>query len=240
MRPIGFSTGALARGDFRTGVEMQRSLGARAIELSALRAQELAPLLEALDDLNLGAFEHISFHAPSDLRGMNAEDVIALLSRLPSAWPIILHPDVVVDPEPWRLLGNRLCLENMDQRKPVGRTVSEMELMFRSLTDATFCFDIGHARQVDPTMGIAMGLLQRFQSRLRQIHISEVDPRGKHIPIGFAALCGFRRVARLIPDDCPVIIESMVGAGEMQNELQVVLQALTIEAPAANLPAAAL
>lgn len=240
MRPIGFSTGALARGDFRGGIEMQRPLSAKAIELSALRGRELAPLVEALDELKLGMFEHVSFHAPSDLSGMCERDVIALLSGLPPAWPIILHPDIVVDSEQWRLLGSRLCLENMDQRKPVGRTVSEMELMFRRLPDASFCFDIGHARQVDPTMGIAMGLLQRFQSRLRQIHISEVDPHGKHIAIGFAALCGFRRVAKLIPDECPVIIESMVGPGELQNELQVALQALTTEAPAENLPAAAL
>lgn len=240
MRPIGFSTGALARGDFRSGIEMQRSLGTKAIELSALRAQELTPLIEALDELDLHTFEYISFHAPSDLGGMAERDVIALLRELPPAWPIIVHPDVVTDSEQWRLLGSRLSLENMDQRKPVGRTVSEMELVFRSFPDAAFCLDIGHARQVDPTMGIAMGLLQRFQSRLKQVHLSEVDPHGKHIPIGFAALCGFRRVANLIPKDCPVIIESMVKPGELHNELEVAVLALTFEAPVESLPAAAL
>jgi len=47
MRPLGFSTGALAKGDFRAGVEIQRSLGTTAVELSALRDSELPPLLTA-------------------------------------------------------------------------------------------------------------------------------------------------------------------------------------------------
>ncbi len=76
-------------------------------------------------------------------------------------------------------------------------------------------------------MGVAIGLLERFRERLRQVHISEVDPYGKHIPIGFAALLGFQKVAKLIPEDCPVIIESMISALEIERELQSVRKALT-------------
>jgi hypothetical protein len=230
MRPLGFSTGALAKGDFRMGVEMQRLNGVNAIELSALRPEELYPLIGALGGLRLEGFEHISFHAPSRLNGLAERDVVALLAKLPLSWPIILHPDAVVDPAQWQVLGKRLCVENMDQRKPKGRTVSEMDLVFHEFPDASFCFDVGHARQVDPTMGVAIGLLQRFRDRLRQVHISEVDPYGKHIPVGFAAFYGFRRVAKLIPDDCPIIIEAVVKAEEMENELEVAQQALAVEA----------
>jgi hypothetical protein len=46
MRPIGFSTGALAKGDFRRGLDLQRRSGISAIELSALRDHELPHLLE--------------------------------------------------------------------------------------------------------------------------------------------------------------------------------------------------
>lgn len=240
MRSLGFSTGALAKGDFRLGVEMQRPHGVKAIELSALRPEELSPLIEAVGDLRLEEFEHISFHAPSRLNGLAEKDLVALLSGLPQAWPIILHPDIVVDPGQWRSLGERLCVENMDQRKPIGRTVSEMELVFRELPDASFCFDIGHARQVDPTMGVAIGLLQRFRDRLKQVHVSEVDPTGKHIPIGFAAFNGFCLVAKLIPASCPIIIESVVKAEEISKELQVAQRALSVEALVESLSTASL
>jgi hypothetical protein len=229
MRPFGFSTGALAKGDVRAGVDMQWALGVTAVELSALRSGELLPLIKAAEDLDLQGLKHISVHAPSELNGVPERELVQLLGRLPSSWPIILHPDVIVDSEQWRFLGSRLCIENMDQRKTVGRTVSELESIFRSLPDAGFCFDIGHARQVDPTMGIAIGLLQRFRERLREVHMSEVDPQGKHIPISFAAFCGFRRVAKLIPESCPVIIESVVQPGGLESELDVARRALSVE-----------
>jgi hypothetical protein len=199
---------------------MQRSLGTTAVELSALRDSELPSLLTALENLDLEAFAHVSMHAPSALKQMREQDLVSALVDVPAAWPIIVHPDVITTPECWRFLGARLCLENMDQRKTTGRTLSEMEVVFRELPDASFCFDIGHARQVDPTMAVAISLLQRFGQRMRQVHLSEVDPYGKHIPIGFTALCGFRRVAKFIPEDCPVIIESVVTADQVRSELQ--------------------
>ncbi|HET9212833.1 MAG TPA: hypothetical protein VFR03_20675 [Thermoanaerobaculia bacterium] len=227
MRPLGFSTGALAKGNFQAGLEIQRRLGVTAIELSALRGDELLPLMDALPKLDLQGFSHISLHAPSKLGGLDELDLVAILNDVPTSWPIIVHPDLIQSPSHWRFFGPRLCLENMDQRKPVGRTVPEMEGVFQQLPAASFCFDIGHARQVDPTMGIAIGMLRRFKGRLRQVHMSEVDPHGKHIPISFAALCAFQRVARLIPEDCPVILESVVDPGRAQSEIEVAIHALT-------------
>ena len=98
--------------------------------------------------------------------------------------------------------------------------------LFEQLPEASFCFDIGHARQVDPTMGIAIGMLSRFRSRLRQIHMSEVDPGGRHIPISFAALSAFQLVAALIPEDCPVILEAMVPPEEIRREAETACKAL--------------
>ena len=45
MRQIGFSTGALARGDFRYALDILADQGIHAVELSALRESELDPLL---------------------------------------------------------------------------------------------------------------------------------------------------------------------------------------------------
>ncbi len=229
MRPLGFSTGALAKGDFRAGIDIQRLLGTTAVELSALRDSELPSLLASLEDLDLEAFAHVSLHAPSTLNQMREQELVAALVDVPAPWPIIVHPDVITTPERWRFLGARLCLENMDQRKTTGRTLPEMEEVFQELPDASFCFDIGHARQVDPTMAVAISLLRRFGSRMRQVHLSEVDPYGKHIPIGFTALCGFRRVAKFIPEDCSVIIESVVTADQARRELEVAMLSLLEE-----------
>jgi hypothetical protein len=65
MKCIGFSTGALARGDFRRALQMLSGKNVNAVELSALRQDELAPLVQQLGQLDLSRFQYISFHAPS-------------------------------------------------------------------------------------------------------------------------------------------------------------------------------
>jgi hypothetical protein len=58
MRIIGFSTGALARGDYRHALEMLSDKPVTAVELSALRQDELRPLVEDLDNLDLRRFRY--------------------------------------------------------------------------------------------------------------------------------------------------------------------------------------
>jgi hypothetical protein len=67
MRTIGFSTGALARSDYRSALRMLADKEVNAVELSALRQEELQPLVEDLDKLDLRKFRYIAFHAPSSL-----------------------------------------------------------------------------------------------------------------------------------------------------------------------------
>ncbi|MCA9621327.1 MAG: hypothetical protein KC731_20030, partial [Myxococcales bacterium] len=117
MHPIGFSTGALAKGDFVRGILLQQGHGSVAIELSALRDHELEPLVTAAANLDLKGFRHVSVHAPSKLRELSEVRVFELLSRLPEDWPLVVHPELLKTPGLWRSLGQRLCLENMDNRK---------------------------------------------------------------------------------------------------------------------------
>ena len=58
MRPIGFSTGALARGDFRRGLALLRSYQIQVVGLSALRMEELEPLIDALPD----EYQHTAYN----------------------------------------------------------------------------------------------------------------------------------------------------------------------------------
>lgn len=233
MRAIGFSTGALAKGDFREGLALNRRAGAvRAVELSALRESELETLLTAVPHLDLSTYEYISFHAPSLLKEMSEASLIRMLSALPTDWSIIAHPEIINTDE-WQSLGSRLCIENMDNRKTTGRTTSEMDALFERFPQATFCLDVGHARQIDPTMNVAVSMLRSFRDRLRQVHLSEVGPRGEHLPMSRLAKIAFARVTSYLPDDCPVIIESVVREeSKIREELRAA--ALVFERTAAE------
>ena len=223
MKPIGFSTGALARGDFAKGIALQRGVPRiDAVELSALRDHELPSLADAIPTLDLGKFDYISLHAPSKLQTLGEQAVIDLLIGLPDSWPVIVHPELLQTPSLWQPLGDRLCVENMDNRKTTGRTIAELRALFDTFREATFCLDLGHARQIDPTMVSAMLMLQEFGARLRQLHVSEVGPRGEHLPMGATTRQAFARVVHLVPDHCPLIIESIIPPESIESEIDAV------------------
>lgn len=208
---------------------MVRNKGLNSIELSALRQSEFNPLLEALPALDLNGFGYVSIHAPSQY---DADWEEALCARLHAEawrkWPIVVHPDAIHDFSLWRSLGPLVCVENMDKRKPVGRTVQELAAIFEHLPDASFCFDIGHARQIDLTMTEAYLILREFRSRLVQVHVSEVNARSKHEPLSYSSMWAFQQVAHLIPDSVPLILETPVGEEEMESEIIKVRESLPL------------
>jgi len=227
MPPIGFSTGALARGDVQHGLRMLRGTTANAVELSALRQNELPVLVDLLDQLDLHQFEHVSVHAPSAIEAEYEDTALELLARVQERrWPIIVHPDAMHHVNEWSRFGELLYVENMDIRKPIGQTASDLAPIFAQLPQARLCFDIGHARQVDPTMSEAARILLHFGGRLRQVHVSEVNAQSKHDPISLEAVMAFRRVASLIPQDVPIILESRVAESDIQKEMDNAIRAL--------------
>jgi hypothetical protein len=227
MRPIGFSTGALAYSNFREGLRMLEHRGLQAVELSALRQGELDPLLQAIPSLDLSGFSYVSIHAPSQFEaGWEAPMREKLVGVAERGWPIVLHPDAINDFGLWRELGASICIENMDKRKPVGRSVGELAKIFAELPEAGFCFDIGHARQFDPTMTEAWLILREFGPKLRQVHVSEVNTRSKHDCLSYASVVAFQDVAHLIPGHVPLILETPVPESDIEAEIEKVRQAL--------------
>ncbi|HEY6328109.1 MAG TPA: TIM barrel protein [Blastocatellia bacterium] len=230
MRPIGFSTGALAKSDFRQALKMMKGSEVDAVELSALRLHELAPLVKAAPTLDLSRFRYISVHVPSAFSEGDEAFVTEQLSQLAHfRWPFILHPDAIHDFGRWVGFGDLLCLENTDKRKSIGRTAEEIQMVFDKLPRAQFCLDIAHARQVDLSMTETYLLLKRFGNRLREIHISEVNTNSRHDPISRGAMAAFREIAHLIPEDTPAIIESPVAAPEIVTEIRRAIDSLTPE-----------
>lgn len=230
MRTIGFSTGALARSDYQWALQMLANKPVNAVELSALRQDELQPLVEHLDNLDLGKFSYKAFHAPSSMDPSFEPLAIKLLEQVASrGWPIIVHPDAMHTPAAWAHFGDLLCIENMDKRKPVGQTAADLARIFEVLPDASFCFDIGHARQVDPTMSEATAILQSLRAKLRQLHVSEVNTQSKHDPLSLESVLAFHRVSHLVSPEIPIIMESRVEEEDIREEIQRALDALSPE-----------
>ncbi len=233
MTPIGFSTGALALANFDLALAELERKPVDSVELSALRFPELRPLLESIPRLHLHRYRYVSLHAPSQFKGDEEQETIDALLRLaPPNWPIVIHPDTISSFAHWRIFGRRIAIENMDRRKPMGRTADELKHIFEELPEATLCFDIGHARQFDTTMTEAYRILQLFADRLCQVHVSEVNSASQHDRLSFSAVLAFEQVANLIPRQIPLIIESRVTEQEIDAEIDSVRRAIPRHTPA--------
>ncbi len=221
MRNIGFSTGALAYGDFSYALEMLAPSHLPCIELSALRISEIRWLIESIPTLDVDGYRYISIHAPSSFAAEEESWLADLLYiGVPEHWPIVMHPDAIHNFSQWKRFGRRIAIENMDRRKSCGRSVRELRSIFEQLPEAGLCFDIGHARQFDSSMTEAFLILKNLQNRLVQLHLSEVNSESQHEPISFGAILAFQQIAFLVPESVPIILESRVNAMQISKEVQ--------------------
>lgn len=216
---IGFSTGSIAKGDFKLALKILAQQDTESIELSALREEELLPLCESIKNLDLTGYKYISVHAPSKrLRYSEVELVNALSCFAERNWPVIVHPDIIEDFRLWTMLGENLCIENMDKRKPAGRTAADLRRIFQLVPDAGFCLDLAHAKQVDATMTECYLMIKEFGHRLTQLHISDVTSESRHVPLNEQAIDTFHKIVQFLPLSLPVILESPILPGPDQNQ----------------------
>ena len=184
---IGASTGFMRPlwGDWEAMVDEAMAVSAEAVELSALSGSELPELLSFLAGAHrpLG-FAAVSVHGPAKDWAGDADELARALARLPrEVAGVVMHPETLGDCEPYRDLGGRLWLENMDTRKDDARTVAELARFFDALPQARFCFDIAHAWLHDPSMTLAHELLDAFGDRLAEVHLSSIERSGRHVPL---------------------------------------------------------
>ena len=170
------------RGDWLALIAEAKAQSIFATELAALGDDELPGLVEALEQARRLPFRYLSVHAPSKRLQLSERERVAMLERLlPFVDAIVVHPDAIGDAETYRVLGDRLVLENMDARKDRGRTATELADCFGALPDARLCFDIAHAADVDPSMQEGAAILDRFASRLAHVHLSSLGDDGHHV-----------------------------------------------------------
>jgi hypothetical protein len=227
---FGFSTGALEKGDYRTAIAWMRQHHMRNVELSALRLEELEPLINDLDTLPLQDFAYVSFHAPSSFTKDSEERVVGLLNYVfHRGWNIVAHPDVIYTPSRWRHFGKQLLIENMDRRKTTGRTVAELCGLLHKLPEARVCLDLAHARQLDTTLTLLWHLTTSFKDRIAEVHISELDSRCRHLPLSKSAIVDYKQCAARLYG-IPVIIESMLDehhSGLREQEVRLARASMT-------------
>jgi sugar phosphate isomerase/epimerase len=182
---LGIATEAIADTDdsWESALAKAASAGWHHIELSALSEEQLDALIGFLagSQATIEPFERISVHAPVKLR-TSAMNVLRTLARLPQGLDIVVHPDLYASEPPPPRLGRRLLFENMDVQKAFGRSVADLDGVFAAHPDAGFCLDVAHCWTNDPTLRLAHDLIDRFAIRLRQVHLSGIDPDGTHRP----------------------------------------------------------
>jgi hypothetical protein len=172
------------RGNWAQLVAQAAAVSSLAVELSAVSEPELPGLLDYLQAAPQLPFRYVSVHAPSKARQIEETELVEILAGLPQ-WidAIVMHPDTIDDPGCYRPLGRLLVLENMDSRKQGGRTVAELDPLFRVLPDAGLCFDIAHAKSIDETMTEGEAILRQFTGRLRHVHLSSLDMESHHVSL---------------------------------------------------------
>ena len=122
--------------------------------------------------------------------------------------------------------GKLMCIENMDKRKPIARTRDELSQWFERFPEASLCLDLAHVRQIDPTMTEAYLILRDFKDRLAEVHLSEINSASKHEAISYGAHLAYQQIASLIPQDVPIILESIVSAESIDDEVEAAHAAL--------------
>ncbi len=71
-------------------------------------------------------------------------------------------------------------------------------------------------------------ILRDFGSKLRQVHVSEVNTSSRHDVLSYTTILAFQQVAHLIPEHIPLILETPVTQVSMELEIARVREALPI------------
>jgi hypothetical protein len=208
--PLGASTGFMeaSRNDWPAMVAEALETSSFAVELAALSEDELPALEAFLTAEPELPFAYVSVHAPVKHLRMPESELVRRLCRLSAvADAIVVHPDAMDEPRAYRPLASCLVLENMDARKPVGRTAAELAPYFAALPEAGFCLDVAHVLTVDPSMSEGVRLLDAYAGRLRHLHVSSIDDECRHQPLSVEHEGRYAELLRRCPD-VPWILEA--------------------------------
>ena len=218
MKRIGLSTGMYYKffSSLAPGVIKRcRGISTGALEICCVGGvSDRGVHLDALDVASVSGFEFLSLHAPSSQISYDDNQAsYDILDTLQRAWDrlplnhIVFHPDTIKD---WKIFDRysfNPVIENMDNRKSYGTQVRHLLEIFDTI-DCGFVLDLNHCYSHDRTMRLADDLLDKFSSRLYEVHVSGYTDYHNML-----YQTKQEEIYRYLPQlDVPIIIESVCTA----------------------------
>jgi hypothetical protein len=181
---FGIATGALVseRDDWEAAVARAVAEGWRFLELTAMTEDQLDALAGFLERApeELARFERVSLHAPVARLHSSTAVLADKVASIGWEFDTVFHPDLYGNTPSLRRLEQRLIFENMDNQKRFGRGVDDLRRVFDGFPEAGFCLDVAHVWTNDPSLELGHELIDCFGERLRQLHVSGIEPDGTH------------------------------------------------------------
>lgn len=187
---LGYSTGVFFAYNIPLlqKVELIYKTQSDAIELGFTKKERLKGSFDTKLYHLVKKFKYRSIHAPViDIRYPSKdskwiiEKVLTLAENI-NANTVLFHPDLI-DDFVWlnKQFGNLLAFENMDRRKPYGKSVKDMKEVFNKSPKAKWVFDVNHLYTINKTMSKTTVYYESLKDRLCHYHLSGYG--GFHAPI---------------------------------------------------------
>lgn len=193
-------------------------------ELSALGGDEVDGALERLPDI--GQVHHL--HAPAHRLRHTDEEVVARLDG--TGLPVVVHPDTIVDIGPWRRMGRRTVVENLDGRATTSYVLTaQLGRLFDVLPDARLCLDVSHAVRAG-SLRLVRNLARTFSDRVAVLHVgcrSGRSYRDRLDPVDLHAVGCALDFAGPVPVVLERSIPADVDAGRALSRMAAQLRGLT-------------
>lgn len=179
---IGFTTGRFDKISLEKKIDFFGKLGCTAIEVGWFNFEGFEKFDKLFSEVNLNQFSYRSMHAPVRIAGellvyqndQTTREILEGIEKFIKKYQIqtvVLHPDRVKDWSVFEGCSIPFAIENMDNRKEVGRTVKDLDEYFK-LFNAGFVIDVNHVCCNDNTLKLFTDFFVNFQNRLKHFHLS--------------------------------------------------------------------
>jgi hypothetical protein len=211
------------------GIRYCQAPETQAIELHCLDETMVDRLLNG-PTIDLSYFSYISVHTPNlSYNGeRNSQKILTKLNLVCKRYSVnnlVFHTDKEMD---WATLASYknlpISLENMDERKTFGKTVSDLKPILDRY-GFKLTLDLQHCFVNDPSMQTALEFQEEFSDRLAEYHISGFQKEFLHYPL-------FKTKQKEIINslqyrNIPIIIESSFDQfGEQEHEIRYIKNGL--------------
>ncbi|MBU0598642.1 hypothetical protein KKF61_06685 [Patescibacteria group bacterium] len=221
---FGFSTGVLHKEtDAKHALYIMKQLGCQAVELGFIRKSRIDDgWLESIEAKDLVGFKYVSFHAPKMYYKNNEEthEILNLIENFyKKVYPldmVVFHPDNVIELEVFNNLPFPVGFENMDNRKPFGKTSSDLLKLLKKNSKFHFILDVNHLKTNNQDMPQLDEFYNKLGTRLAHYHVSGLTSKLTHAPLYLTKQLDLLAAVR--DTSKPIICESLLTSGNIEKE----------------------